>query len=139
MLREGITSKTRSRCDSLWIKREAKPIIAITMGDAAGIGPEIIVKALLDENVWRICYPIVIGDLKVMNEACRIMGTDMRFKQVKDLSEAIFSAKEVDLLHPENLLIDGVSLGKVDPTMGQAAALCLRKAFELAVNGKSAV
>lgn len=117
-------------------KRKVKPVIAITMGDAAGIGPEIIVKALLDESVWRICHPIVIGDRKVMNEACRIVGTDIHFKQTKKLSEAAFSSKKIDLLCPEGLYINGLSLGKIDPAMGRAAALYLQKAFELAMNGE---
>ena len=43
-----------------------RPIIAITMGDAAGIGPEIIVKALLSEQIYSICCPLVVGEGVIM-------------------------------------------------------------------------
>jgi 4-hydroxy-L-threonine phosphate dehydrogenase PdxA len=43
-----------------------KPIIGITMGDAAGIGPEVLIKALANEEVYNVCRPLVIGDIKVL-------------------------------------------------------------------------
>lgn len=108
-----------------------KPVIAITMGDAVGIGPELIVKILSQETPWATCYPLVVGELTVMREICRVLGTDLRFKAIRKLSEASFSPPVVDVLQPEGLRIDHVQWGKLDPAMGRAAALCLQKAFEL--------
>lgn len=110
-----------------------EPVIAITMGDAAGIGPEIIVKTLSEETVWQDCSPVVIGDLKVMSNICRVVGAKLRFEEIRSLSEASFSHRKVAVLSPEGLQIDSVSWGKVDPAMGRGAALCLQKAFELAM------
>jgi len=49
-----------------------KPIVGIIMGDAAGIGPEIIAKALSLKGIYEICRPIVIGDADVMKEGIRV-------------------------------------------------------------------
>ena len=51
-----------------------KPTLAITMGDAAGIGPEIILKSLSLEDLYGKCNPVILGDYKVMNGALGITG-----------------------------------------------------------------
>jgi 4-hydroxythreonine-4-phosphate dehydrogenase len=113
-----------------------KPVIAITMGDAAGIGPEIVVKVLAQRAAAASCYPFVVGDAEVMAEAGRSVGSTLRFKPVERLSAAVFSPSEVEVLRPEKLHIGPVPRGKVDPAMGRAAALCLRTAYELAMAGQ---
>jgi 4-hydroxythreonine-4-phosphate dehydrogenase len=112
-----------------------KPVIAITMGDAAGIGPELIVKVLSQEAVWEMCLPFVVGDPEVMREACNVVGSDMRIRTIEAVSEATFSRSEIDVLPLKGLRIDDAVRGKVDPAMGRAAALCLQRAFELAMDG----
>ena len=114
----------------------AKPIIAITMGDASGIGPELIVKVLSDRAVYDTCHPFVVGDPEVMGEICQVMGADLRFKDIARPSEAGFTPPVVDVLCPEGLHIDHVTWGELNPAMGQAAALCLQTAFELAMDGQ---
>ncbi len=113
-----------------------KPIIAVTMGDAAGIGPELIVKVLSDEAVHERCFPFVVGDPHVMGEIGRIAGADLSFRAIKRLSEARFSPLAVEVLCPEGLRIDRIPWGKVDPAMGEAAAACLRRAFEMVLAGQ---
>jgi len=113
----------------------SRPIIAITMGDAAGIGPELVVKALSREAAFAGCRPLVVGDPRVMRGINRVVGTPLRFRAIDDLSEASFSWPNVDLLRPEGLHIDRVVWGRVDAAMGQAGALCLKLAFELAMAG----
>jgi len=113
-----------------------KPVIAITMGDAAGIGPELIVKVLSKGTAHESCYPFVVGDAKVMTDICQVVGADLCFRAIERLSEARYSLPKVDVLRPEGLRIDRVIWGKLDPTMGEAAALCLRKAFEMALESK---
>jgi 4-hydroxythreonine-4-phosphate dehydrogenase len=53
------------------IQADPRPILAITMGDAAGIGPEIIVKALARPDVWHLCRPLVVGDLAILQTHLR--------------------------------------------------------------------
>lgn len=114
----------------------SKPVVSITMGDAAGIGPELIVKTLSGDEVYETCRPFVIGDPGVMTEICAVVGSDLRFKVIEELSEADFSPPVVDVLRPGGLRFDHVPRGKVDPAMGKAAALCLKKAYEMAMDGE---
>ena len=109
-----------------------KPVIALTMGDAAGIGPELVVKVLAQDAVYDRCSPLVIGDPQVMTEACRIVEARLRVHAIDRLAEARFSPPDIDVLCPQDVRIDHIPRGTVDPAMGRAAALFLQKAFELA-------
>ncbi|MGQ9629047.1 MAG: PdxA family dehydrogenase [bacterium] len=110
-----------------------RPIIAITMGDAAGIGPELIAKVLSSGRAHEICRPFVVGDPKVIGDICGIVGANLRFRAIERVSEARFSPPEIDVLCPEGAHI---VWGKVDPAMGRAAALCLKRAFGMAQAGE---
>ncbi len=111
-----------------------KPIMAITMGDPAGIGPELIIKVLSHELIHKSCSPVVVGDPKVMSDTCEMVGVGLRIRAIEELPGARFSPSVLNVLCPEGVHIEHVPIGKVDPTMGHAAALCLRKAFELAMD-----
>jgi len=113
-----------------------KPVIAITMGDAAGIGPELIVKVLSQRMAWDICHPFVVGEPRVMRDICKVVGANLRFKAIGELSKASFSPPDVEVLCPEGVRIHHVPWGKVDPDMGKAAALCLEKAFGMAMSNE---
>ena len=63
-----------------------RPILGITMGDAAGVGPEVIVKALADAEMYRIARPLVYGDAKIMERAVHIGGAAMRCHGVETTS-----------------------------------------------------
>ena len=56
-----------------------KPLLAITMGDPAGVGPEIVVKALGSPRLWKVCRPVVIGRRPVMEAAAGALGARIRF------------------------------------------------------------
>jgi len=73
--------------------KEDRPVIGITMGDAAGIGPEIIMKALSDPAFYRMCRPLVLGDAKMLERAGRILRLPVEVKAVRQLEEAEFSAR----------------------------------------------
>ncbi len=113
-----------------------KPIIAMTMGDAAGIGPELIVKVLSQETAWDNGCLFVVGDPGVLTDIGRVVEAHLQFRTIESLSEAHFSPPEVDVLCPDGLRIEHVPWGKVEPAMGRAAALCLQKAFEMAMDGE---
>ncbi len=113
----------------------SKPVIAITMGDAAGIGPELIVKVLAHGNAYEICRPVVIGVPKVIEDIARMMGIGIQVRAIQKLVQACFEPTYIDVLCPEDVHIEHVSFGKLNPAMGKAAALCMRKAFELAMEG----
>ncbi|CDQ40975.1 4-hydroxythreonine-4-phosphate dehydrogenase PdxA [Virgibacillus salexigens] len=109
-----------------------KPIIGITMGDAAGVGPEIIVKSLQQKELYDRAHPIVIGDSKMLKRAASIVKTDMTIKEINidsDFTEGNnreITCVDLDLL-PEDL-----PYGQVSAEAGNAAFQYLRTAIELA-------
>lgn len=65
-----------------------KPIIAIPMGDAAGIGPEITVRALADKMIQDIARCVVVGDKDVLEDAIRVSGVDLKIKCIEEPATA---------------------------------------------------
>lgn len=106
--------------------------IAITMGDPAGIGPEVILRALSQSSVMRDCIPIVIGDRIVMEEAVRLPGLTIKLNILRTPEEAKAAAGSIDMIDLAML----TSFEKKRPTAegGSASAAYIRKAVELAVN-----
>ena len=69
-----------------------KPIVGITMGDPAGSGPEITIKALADPEQYSYCRPIVVGDVKVMEQAKKFVGReDIVIHRCDKVSDALFT------------------------------------------------
>ena len=113
-----------------------KTIIGITMGDPSGIGPELIIKVLSKEKVYGDCHPFVIGDPNVMKIASKVVGGNVNVQMIQNISEARFSFSTIEVLCPEGVNVQEVKWGKLDPAMGKAAALCLKKALEMAMEKK---
>lgn len=111
------------------------PIIAITMGDPAGIGPELIVKVLSDSAIYEACRPFVIGDLAVMQEIDRTLESGLEFRAIADVPEAQFTPGTVDVLCPQGLELGEVVWGRLAPELGHAAALCMKTGIELGQTG----
>lgn len=114
----------------------SKPILAITMGDAAGTGAEIITKAFVEEKLSELCRPIVIGDLGVMQQALGFTGSPLKVRGVSSVSEAEFAEGTLDVLDLKNIELPKLKLGAVDPMCGQAAYEYVKKATELNLAGE---
>lgn len=114
---------------------ERRPILGITMGDAAGVGPEIIVMALSREDIRGICRPLVIGDAATMEEAVEIVGFPNRVIALRKASDARFEAEVIEVLDLANIDLGKLTRGVVDPTNGRAAYEYVRRAIELALAG----
>lgn len=115
-----------------------KPIVGITMGDPAGNGPEITVKALAHEELYDRCRPIVVGDAKMIEQAARFVGhPDIRIHRCQKVEDALFAPGTIDVLHLE-LIPDAASfsIGKVSAEGGNAAFQCVKKVIELALAGE---
>ncbi|MEK5271418.1 4-hydroxythreonine-4-phosphate dehydrogenase PdxA [Aeribacillus composti] len=111
-----------------------KPIIGITMGDAAGIGPEIIVKALQNRSIYEQCNPLVIGDAKILERAARITNSKLTIHPISSVKEATYQYSTIDCIDL-NLLPANLSFGQVSAAAGDAAFQFLKRAIELAKNG----
>jgi 4-hydroxythreonine-4-phosphate dehydrogenase len=109
-----------------------KPVIAISMGDACGIGPELIAKVLATREVYDICNPLVIANPEVMETSVKLVGKAVIINTVSNIEEAEFKFGYPEVLCPKSLKTPQISWGKVDPEMGKAAAECLGYAFQMA-------
>lgn len=112
------------------------PIIGITMGDPAGVGPEIILKSLNDASVYEQCRPIVIGDKKILDRAQAYVNTNLKIVSVEDItSDLVFEYGKVLCLDLD-LVPSDLPIGQVSAEAGHAAFEFLRKSIELAKEGK---
>lgn len=116
----------------------SKPIVGITMGDPAGNGPEITVKALAHADLYDRCRPIVVGDAKMIEQAARFVGRpDIQIHRCGQVRDAKFQPGTIDVLHLE--LISDVKtfpIGQVSIEGGNAAFQCVKKVIQLAMDGQ---
>ena len=110
------------------------PIVAITMGDAAGIGPEIIVKALAHPPVYRVARPLVIGDLARLARAAEIARVSVGVTRVAAPGEAGFSPGTIDCIDV-GLIPGDLPFGRVSARAGEAAFRYIERAVALARSG----
>jgi 4-hydroxythreonine-4-phosphate dehydrogenase len=116
--------------------KDFKPIIGMTMGDPAGIGPEIVAKVLFLRRTYSICHPLVIGDAGVMAWAADVAKVKLEIHKVKAIREAVFEHGIVDVFDLSNVRLDEVKVGEISRKAGKAAVEYVEKAAELALSGK---
>jgi 4-hydroxythreonine-4-phosphate dehydrogenase len=116
-------------------KREDRPVIAITMGDAAGVGPEIVVKALAHADLYARCRPLVIGDAQRLQTAAGLCGLSLRIHPVQGVEDAFFEPGTVDCVDL-GLIPADLPFGKLSATAGDAAYRYVERAVALAQAGK---
>jgi len=112
------------------------PKLGITMGDPAGIGPEIAVKAFSNEEVHHLCRPLIIGDAAVIEMIVRLLGLNFSVHRICEIQEARFSPGVIDVLDLANVDQNKLVLGEVSVMAGEAAFQAVRKAIELALSGE---
>jgi 4-phospho-D-threonate 3-dehydrogenase / 4-phospho-D-erythronate 3-dehydrogenase len=111
------------------------PIVAVTMGDGAGVGPEVVVPALLDAAVLDICNPVVIGDAKRLRLAAEIVGVTADIVVVESIADAKHTAGRINVIDLD-LLPEDLPWGALSAAAGHAAYEYIRVAAELAVRGE---
>jgi 4-hydroxythreonine-4-phosphate dehydrogenase len=115
---------------------DKRPIIGITMGDPAGVGPEVIVKALSNTDIYDEVNPVVLGDPEVMREACARFAKDRQIIQLESEEEGIVSEPGKILLIPVSKLdFKKVQPGRPDLACGKAALKYIEEAVRLALSG----
>lgn len=115
------------------------PIIAMTMGDAAGVGPEVIMKSLTHDWIYAVCRPLVIGDAARLREAGRIAGTGLIVLSlaVDELDRAPYERGTVNCIDLR-LIPPDLPWGKVSAVAGDAAYRFVEVAARMAMEGKVA-
>lgn len=109
-----------------------QPIIAVPLGDVAGIGPEIVVKSYCDPQLLQSNI-LVIGDKKVVDQACSICGADLVVRSIRDVGQAVFEPKVLNLLDMDNIDMEKFRFGEISGMCGQAAFAYIEKSIELAM------
>ncbi len=127
-------SQLRSRHSEAPPMSENLPFVALTMGDGAGIGPEVIVPALLDAQVASWCRPVVIGDAHRLRLAAGVLGLEPDIVAVERVSDAVFTPGRINVIDLD-LLPEDLAWGELSPVAGNAAYEYIRVAAELAVAG----
>jgi 4-hydroxythreonine-4-phosphate dehydrogenase len=111
------------------------PIVGITMGDPTGIGPEIIVKALSEEELFQACRPIVFGDREVLSRAIRIQDLSATIEVVEKIPEGGYLPGKIFLLPVSRLDITSLHFGKPDRACGEAMARYIEEAVKWVTKG----
>jgi 4-hydroxythreonine-4-phosphate dehydrogenase len=112
-----------------------RPVLALTMGDPAGIGPEIVVKAMLDQEVHNMSQSFVIGDVSVVQDALQFSGLTANIRKITAPWEAQYEYGTIDVLDLGLMNVDELQYGKVQASCGVAAFGYIKKAIELAMDG----
>jgi 4-hydroxythreonine-4-phosphate dehydrogenase len=110
-----------------------RPIIGITMGDAAGIGPEIVLKALSKHEIHKICRPVVIGDAKVLDRTQEVAGTSLEIRSIRHVDNSLFICGVVDVFDLSNIVSKKLKMGKPQAMAGRASYEYIIKAIDLAL------
>jgi 4-phospho-D-threonate 3-dehydrogenase / 4-phospho-D-erythronate 3-dehydrogenase len=113
---------------------ESKTIIGITVGDPAGIGPEIVLKSLFSRNFPSGVCPVVFGDRPVLDQMMGILGRKMEIVEVGGLPPKRVPEKAI-LLVPTRELTRRVRFSRVSAECGRSARSSFSNAIELALHG----
>ena len=114
-----------------------QPLIAITMGDPVGIGPEITVKALADPSVHNHCRPLVLGDPGVLQAAMTLTGRHLHIREIQAADQALFQPGTLNVLPLSRLALPPL-WGRPDKATGKAMAHYILKGIDMAQTGEAA-
>lgn len=113
-----------------------RPIIAITMGDPAGIGPETSIATMLSERVHECCRPFVIGSAEVLRRASKNLDYEFEINVVENVSDCGFTPGTIDIMETEEYDISNLEWGKVQELAGRMSIDWIQKSIDLGLAGE---
>ena len=113
-----------------------KPTIGITMGDPASIVPEIAIKALLNESIYTICKPILVGDAGVFDDIIGRLNLNATLNAVASVKDAKFELGTVDVYDLKNVNLAELKFGEISAMAGAASFEAVKHIIELALDGQ---
>jgi 4-hydroxythreonine-4-phosphate dehydrogenase len=113
-----------------------RPIIGIPMGDPAGIGPEIVVKALGEAQIYDSARPLVIGDAAMLRAACAFCGLSLAVNAVQSAAQGVYRLGTVDVIDLQNIDMGSLKLGEISKEAGAAAYAYIEKTVNMAMAGE---
>ncbi len=117
---------------------DSKPILAITMGDPAGIGPEIAAKYLAHPHVNEKSWPLLVGNTAIMKKAFELIGVSLKLNSINEVSAATFQKGVVNVLEVSTEDAERIEYGQVSEVAGDLAFRSVTKAIGLALNNEVA-
>ena len=114
----------------------AKPIIAIPIGDPAGVGPEIVVKALGDPTLYQVCRPLVIGDDDVVDNALKQSGLGAKLQWVDRPGDGRYQVGTVAICSVKSVDAGAIVMGQPQARCGSAAFAYIERSVALAMAGE---
>lgn len=118
------------------INDKFKPITAITMGDPAGIGPEIVVKTMLEEELYSECKPFIIGSIPIIERAMKVLNIDLKINSINEPKDGKYEYGTIDVLETGEYDYDSIEWGKVQKLAGQMSIDYIMKSIELGKSGQ---
>ncbi len=113
------------------------PIILVTMGDPAGIGPEIAVKTLLQPAVYDRCKPIVVGDLHLLQATAAQLQATVQFQTMVAPRTAVGRKGTIEVIDLHNVDLTTLQMGKISSEAGRASLEYIETAVEYALRGEA--
>ncbi|WDP88894.1 MAG: 4-hydroxythreonine-4-phosphate dehydrogenase PdxA [Desulfobacter sp.] len=114
----------------------ARPVIGLTMGDPAGIGPEILIKALSDKHIMQICRPVVIGDKAVLNKAIQLTDSALTLYNIDQPERFTQAHNRLSLIPVSNLTPEDTLAIPPTARTGKAMEAYILKGTDLAIAGE---
>lgn len=112
---------------------ELNRILAITMGDPAGVGPEIAAMAFASGKLHKVCRPLLVGNAAIMERAIAVVGAKLKVNAIKDVREADYSTDTIDVIDLDVEDPLSIEFGKVSAKAGDLAFRAVKKAIDLAM------
>ena len=111
-----------------------KPVIGITMGDPASIGPELCLRALADEKLYERCHPLVVGDAAILERAMQIPGMPkLKLHPIDKVEDAVFTPGVLDVVDLQCVSAEDVQVGRISAKAGDAAFRYVCKVIEMSM------
>lgn len=117
-------------------KQKYLPVLAVTMGDPAGIGPEIAAKVFCQPQIYEQCRPLLVGNAWLMQKAFDLIQSGLKINVVSNAKDAVF---QVGIMDVYDLPVDNpeqIKFGKISVEAGDIAFRSVAKAIELAMDGE---
>ncbi len=114
----------------------SRPIIGITMGDPASIGPEIAIKALLRPELYEVCRPLLVGDAGVFEHIISRLNLQANINRVQAVADARYEYGTIDVFDLANVDLNALVFGEISAMAGNAAFEAVKKVIELALDGE---
>lgn len=113
-----------------------KPIIAVTMSEAAGIGPEVLLKAFGEGSIYDCCRPLAVGDLEILKKASEICNIPCKFNVVEEPEQGLYQPGTIDVIDMKELHWGDFKISEPNALTGRSMLDQTRKVVNLFLEGK---